>query len=374
MRASHVFLFLSAFAPISAAAQEAKATPETTAKAPAPPKVGTEPELSVSSMGAYDSNVTDKDKAISAGGFDVDLHAKLGVPLGERVGWGSSGAFGTKYRNGGATDTTQNTLRLEAGLNTGLEILFTGDASIPGRKVKSPLFPMVKLGLEGRYKLTATPMLQKPVQGFDDTADSLEADSDDEGDDDEGSSTGGGGQTFTNPNTHHKLSGVLKLGIEPAKRVGFNLEGGVHHDFVALGEGVLVSPEFTEIGGGATAKFKIVPEILHLSVGYGLEHRAYDEELAKNNEPLSFLVHGIKATLEFPFKFLKLKASYDLKLRVVDVDPSMNRTRHEVQAGAEIPVTEHWAALIDTRFSTTVAEGSGDAVRFIAMAGLKAKL
>lgn len=372
------FILLFALVPGSLAlAQEAKPPTEVSAKPP--PKIGRELELSLSSLGAYDSNVKDKDQAASAGGFDLGIQLKLGVPLGQRFGWGSSAGFGTKYRNGGVTEPSATTLKLEASAATGFEALLAGDGSIPGRKLKGTVFPLVKLGLEGRYKLSTSPVITKPVEGFDDIEDSLEVSEDsdeDSGDEDEeeGASTGGGGQTFSSPNTHHNLGGTLKLGIEPVKRFGIHLEGGLHHDFVALGEGVLVSPEFTEAGGSTTFKLRIVPEILHASLGYGFEHRWYDEETTKAGDPLSFAVHGIKAGLELPLKRVKLKASYDLKLRVVDIDPAMNRTRHEVQLGAEVPVLEKLSALVDTRFSATEGSSGPAALRFIAMAGLKYKL
>lgn len=372
-------ILLFALVPGSVAlAQEAKPPTEVSAKAPPAPKVGSEVELSLSSLGAYDSNVKDKDQAVSAGGFDLGIQLKLGVPLGQRVGWGSSAGFGTKYRNGGVTEPSATTLKLEGSAATGFEALLAGDGSIPGRKVKGTVFPLVKLGLEGRYKLSTSPVITKPVEGFDDIEDSLEVseDSDEDGgdeDEEEGASTGGGGQTFSSPNTHHNLGGTLKLAVEPLKRFSVHLEGGLHHDFVALGEGVMVSPEFTEVAASTTFKLRIVPEILHAALGYSFDHRWYDEETTKAGDPLLFMVHGIKAGLELPLKRVKLKASYDLKLRVVDVDTAMNRTRHEVQLGAEVPVLEKLSALVDTRLSAT--EGSGPtALRFIAMAGLKYKL
>ena len=49
------------------------------------------------------------------------------------------------------------------------------------------------------------------------------------------------GQTFSNPNTHHKVSGIAKLTLEATKKLSATLDAAFLHDFVNLTD-VEVSP------------------------------------------------------------------------------------------------------------------------------------
>jgi hypothetical protein len=398
---------LAAWGPAVAAAQESPAAPapgkpdatsnaETKTKSAKPPK-SFEFDVTGAVLGALDSNVFDKgDNPILAGGVDVDLSLQFGIPVGKRLSWIVGLGFGSNFRGGLSGDVAASALKIDANAKTGLEVLLAGKSSLPGRHVKKSVFPVVKLGVEVKYALTTNPLTTEkktdvgadalaPADEADDVSDSTEsgdsanaeeaadeADAEDDGEEEAEASSGASGQTFSNPNTHHKGSGVARLTIEPTKTLTLGADVGGARDFVNL-TNVETSPQYSEFTGGVNVKYKIHPKYLSLSAGYSYERRSYDEQKTKSGEDLQFDVHGGKLGIDVPLNAFKIKAVYDVKYKFVGVDETTNQVRHQGQLVVEVPLIKNLAAVADGRLSSTVPAAAPSALRFIGLAGLKMK-
>jgi hypothetical protein len=384
-------------------------------------------------LGAYDSNILDKGTgAVGAAGLDVTLGLTVGVPVSKVLSWASGVGLGSNYRDGISGNVGgANALRLDAHVKTGIEALLAGKSSLPGRHVKHDVFPVVKLAVEAKYALWANPYLPQPPQAADETEDALEPTEDDDAASGDSGGGGGeaalhrrgrpslmfaegvegadsaeaagpeaggeeaeeeqpeaaeipiGGQTFSNPNTHHKFTGVVRLTVEPVKKLTLGVDGGVGRDLVNLDDSVEVSPEYNEVTAGASAKYKISPKLLWVSLGYIFERRIFDE-VGKTDLPQDFSVQGAKVRIDVPLKPVKFNLTYDIRFKLSDTSDvaggSGNTTRHQFQLGAEIPIMKILAAVVETRltdtqFSPAVGGVAGpDSVRFIGLAGLKVSL
>ncbi len=396
--------------PIAAHAQDpTKDTGPTAAPSKAPTPAHAEKPFEFgfngSMLGAYDSNVFDKGtSSVPAGGADLTLGASIGVPLSQRVGWASGVGYGTNYRDGlGGNVGAGNTLRVDASAHTGIEVLLLGKTSLPGRHVKRASYPALKFGLEAKYALWSNPLTSQPKKQTDESVDALEpaaADAEapageasapaehgasndeggggggegaEEGDGAEAASIQTGSQTFSNPNTHHKVSGTARLMLEASKAFSAGLHVGSGRDIVNLADGAEVSPEYNDLLSGATATYKLSPKYLWLSGGYSFERRIYDGPNA-SGAPQDFDVHGGKLGFDVPLKLVKFKVGYDLRFKFADSGPAANNTRHQVQIGAEVPITKMFAAVLEARYTDTVVSGSADSIRFLGMSGLKVKM
>jgi hypothetical protein len=355
---------------------------------------GFEIGLSAASLGAFDSNVFDKGKdPVMAAGGDVNVGVNLGVPLSHRVSWASAVGLGSNARQGiDASAGDSNALRVDAFLKTGLEILLFGETSLPGRSAKKSRLPALKLGLEAKYAYWSNPFITQPAAAADPTVDALEPtepatqDSDAEvaAEGEAGDEGGGaepaeaaadipiGAQTFSNPNTHHKLTGAARLVFEASSRLTFALEGGGGRDMVKLTDAVLVSPEYNEVTADFSAKYKLSPKLLWVTLGYVFERRVFDEPNAKNLTQ-DFAVHGGKLVVDVPLKPLKFKLGYDLRMKSADAGSDGDTRRHQVQLGAEVPVSKAFSIVADARYTNTEMNSASSSTRFIGLAGLKAK-
>jgi hypothetical protein len=362
--------------------------------------------ITAASMGAFDSNVFDKGTAPTmAAGGDVNVGIGIGVPLGSRVAWASGAGLGSNARQGidrSAGDA--NALRVDAHLKTGLEFLLFGKTSMPGRPTKKPRYPALRLAVEAKYAYWSNPFITQPKTATDCSIDALEpTDTTSDGDlalqdaENGGGSDGAsdgvaesdaeeggadsqvesadipvGAQTFSNPNTHHKLSGATRLLFDLSSRLSLTAEGGGGRDMVRLDDTVQVSPEYNDATADVSAKYKVAPSFLWVTVGYAFERRIYDELNAKGLEQ-SFDVNGVKVVIDVPLKRLKLKAGYDLRMKSADSGATGDTTRHQVQLAAELPVSKAFAVVADARHTNTIFSGQPDSTRFIGLAGLKAK-
>jgi OmpA-OmpF porin, OOP family len=391
-------------------------------KAHAPDKSKVDLGATASALGAYDTNIFDKGaNPVSAAGLDVTAGLTLGVPVSPRVSWINGVGVGTNYRDGiSGSVGDANALRVDAHARTGIEALLAGRTSLAGRKVKKGIFPAVKLTLEAKYALWANPLITQPPKLDDESIDALEPSDDDSGSDSSGgggdttarserprryaqadSSTAsdgapsageGGGddsgnegdeaepaevsagpQTFSNPNLHNKVTGIAKLSLETSKKWSFGLDGTFGRDFVDLDDNVEVSPEYDEITAGLSARCKIAPKVLWITAGYVFERRFYDEPSA-GGASQDFFVQGGKLQFDLPFKVVKLKLSYDARLKFADAGSAKNATRNQVQLGAEVPLGKVFSAVAETRFTYTIFDGPANSTRFIGLAGLKVKL
>ena len=355
---------------------------------------GFEIGLSAASLGAFDSNVFDKGKdPVMAAGGDVNVGVNLGVSLGHRVSWANAVGLGSNARHGvDGSAGDSNAMRVDAFLKTGLELLLFGESSLPGRSAKRSQLPALKLGLEAKYAYWSNPFITQPASDADPTVDALEptepaTDSTDgevaaegEGGDEGGSAEPTeaaadipiGAQTFSNPNTHHKLTGAARLVLEASSRLTFALEGGGGRDMVKLTDGVLVSPEYNEATADFSAKYKLLPKLLWVTLGYVFERRMFDEPNAKGLTQ-DFAVNGGKAVLDVPLKPVKFKLGYDLRMKSADAGSDGDTRRHQVQLGAEVPVSKSFAIVADARYTNTEMNGASSSTRFIGLAGLKAK-
>lgn len=375
-------------------------------------------------MAAADSNIFDKGaNTVQAAGVDVTLGLSLGVPVSPHVSWISGAGAGTNYRDGiGGSVGDANALRVDANVKTGIETLLMGKTSIAGRKVKKPTFPAMKLSLEAKYALWMNPLISQPPAQSDESEDALEPSDDDSGSDSGGGggdgsasvrrhgprqyaqndgpigndgSTGGddsaesndepgdddqelpadvpaGPQTFSNPNTHNKVSGIAKLTLETSKKLSFTLDGTFGRDFVSLDDTVEVSPNYNEVTSALTAKYKLHPKAI-VSAGYVFERRFYDD-LSSSGASQDFFVQGAKAAVDVPLKRVKLKLAYDIRLKVADAGAAKNADRNQVQLTAEVPLNKIFSVVGETRFSYTLFGTGPDSARFIGLAGFKVKL
>ena len=355
---------------------------------------GFEIGLSAASLGAFDSNVFDKGKdPVMAAGGDVNVGVNLGVSLGHRVSWANAVGLGSNARHGvDGSAGDSNAMRVDAFLKTGLELLLFGESSLPGRSAKRSQLPALKLGLEAKYAYWSNPFITQPASAADPTVDALEptepaTDSTDgevasegEGGDEGGSAEPTeaaadipiGAQTFSNPNTHHKLTGAARLVLEASSRLTFALEGGGGRDMVKLTDGVLVSPEYNEATADFSAKYKLLSKLLWVTLGYVFERRMFDEPNAKGLTQ-DFAVNGGKAVLDVPLKPVKFKLGYDLRMKSADAGTDGDTRRHQVQLGAEVPVSKAFAIVADARYTNTEMNSAPSSTRFIGLAGLKAK-
>jgi OmpA-OmpF porin, OOP family len=384
-----------------------------------------------SAFGVVDTNIFDKGaNTVQAVGFDVTSGLHLGVPLSPHISWISSGGLGTNYRDGvGGSVGEANAMRVDANAVTGFETLLVGKTSLAGRKVKKPTYPNMKLTLQAKWALWANPLItQKPAQD-DETIDALEpSDSDDDdgssgegsgggarnewrrhprtyaqadsssandgspeggggdegqGDDDAGGDNEGEGegepaevsagpQTFSNPNLHNHLSGIVKLALDTSKRWSFGADATFGRDFVDLEDTVETNPQYDEITGGLTAKYKLLPKLLWLTGGYVFERRFYDEDLPSGASQ-DFFVQGAKFVADIPLKHVKLKASYDVRFKIADAGSSKNAIRNQVQVSAEVPIGKVFSIVDESRFTYTLFDGSPNSTRFIELLGAKVK-
>lgn len=387
-------------------ADVALAPPIKDAPSGAPAKEGAarpyEVGLTAASLGAFDTNVFDKgtDPTMAAGG-DVNVGVGIGVPLGARVAWASAAGLGSNARQGldkSAGDA--NALRVDAHLKTGLELVLFGKTSLPGRPLKHPSYPALRLGLDVKYAYWSNPLVTQAKAPADSGLDALEptdaasdgdlalqdAESDGGGDGaSEGESDDGAGgaeataadvpvgaQTFSNPNTHHKLTGATRLVLDVSSRLAVTAEGGGGRDMVRLDDTVQVSPEYNEMNADLSAKYKVAPAYLWVTVGWAFERRIYDVPDAKGLEQ-SFDVNGLKALVDVPLKAVKVKLGYDLRIKSADAGSARDTTRHQVQVAGELPVSKVFAVVADARLATTVFSAQPDSMRFIGLAGVKAK-
>jgi OmpA-OmpF porin, OOP family len=382
-----------------------------------------------SAFGVVDTNIFDKGaNTVQAVGFDVNSGLNLGVPLSKRISWISSTGLGTNYRDGvGGSVGDANALRVDFNVVTGFETLLMGKTSLAGRKVKKSTYPNMKLTLQAKYALWANPLItQKPALD-DETIDALEPSDDDEGSDgagggggegrnewrrhprtyaqadsssasdgspegaegdaDQGDNDEGGGdnegegepaevsagpQTFSNPNLHNHLSGIAKLSLDTSKKWSFGADAVFGRDFVDLEDTVETNPQYDEITGGLTAKYKLLPKLLWLTGGYVFERRFYDEDSASGASQ-DFYVQGAKFIADIPLKRVKLKASYDIRFKIADAGSSKNATRNQIQLSAEVPIGKVFSIVDESRFTYTLFDGSPNSTRFIELLGAKVK-
>ncbi len=335
-------------------------------------------EFSTCTLGAGDNNVFDKGTNETAAiGTEVGLSAQLGVPISSRFGMRVAPSFDVNYRV--PFSTKDNVLKLEGGLKIGFETLLAGRSSVPGFKTKNGIFPVLRLGFESKYLLSTTPILGEPQAAYDETADAIATGSDvtasEAGQEGEasGESSGVANQVFANPNTHHRISETVRLATETSKALTLTAEGTVLHDFVDLAE-LTTNTTFTSVTPGVNFRYKIAPDYFWLSGGYTLDIRSYEEKLATNGAPLHFHVHGVKGTIDIPLRLIKFKLSYEAKFEVVSIDKSMNRTRHQVDLGTEIPTGKYLSIIVDGRVTDTTSSTGPDALRFVGLGGLKFKM
>jgi outer membrane protein OmpA-like peptidoglycan-associated protein len=375
-----------------------------------------------SALGVVDTNIFDKGaNTVQAVGFDVTAGLTVGVPVTPTLSWASAIGLGTNYRDGVGGDVGgADAMRVDASVKTGIEALLAGRTSLAGRKVKRSTFPSVKLSLDAKYALWANPLITQPPALDDETVDALEPSDDDEAG---GSSGGGGGggdasrersasprryaqassntasdaapdagdgggegegeeeqpaevqagpQTFSNPNFHNKVSGIARLDVETSKRLSFAADATFGRDFVDLEDSVETSPNYDEITAGLSAKDKLSPKLLWLTLGYVFERRFYDD-LSAAGASQDFFVQGAKVAVDLPWKPGKLKVSYDLRFKLADAD-GKNTTRNQVQASGELPLDKIFSAIAEARFTYTIFDGAPDSTRLIVLAGMKAKL
>lgn len=360
----------SSFVLLSATAQSAEA-PQKTETAP-PAEKPRNWEITSSLTGAYDSNVFNKAAAVSAAGTDAELGLKFGVPMTSRLDWFAAGTYGTNFRMGTGELTSKDALKMDASFRTGFGLVLLGAKKDPS--APPPKGPKLKLGIEGKYALTTTPLLTQDKSEFDVTADTLQPDDDDDASgEDEEAGVGSSVQTFSNPFTHHKVTGSFTVAFEPTSQLGFLIDAGGGGDFVDL-TNVEVSPQFVEFSAGLSAKFKLVPKYFWVSAGYNWEHRWYEAQTAANGELLAFGTHGVKVALEFPLKPLNLKLAYSPNFKIVEIDPSTNTTRHQIQLAADLALSKGLALVVDFRVSDTQVAEREDVWRYLGVAGLKLKL
>ena len=101
-----------------------------------------------------------------------------------------------------------------------------------------------------------------------------------------------GGQTFSNPNTHHHLTGSAHLTLDTSKKFSITADAGFGRDFVQLDDTVEVSPMYDELTAGLGAQHKLLPK-LWLSAGYVFERRFFDDPAASGASQ-DFFVQGGK--------------------------------------------------------------------------------
>ena len=376
---------LSALIPAAAHAQ-AKDSPAARAGAK-PPEKAFDLAVTAASLGAVDSNIFDKGASpVMAAGGEVNLGLGIGVPLGSAVSWASGAGLGTTGRrgiNGDAGDS--NALRLDGHVKTGLEILLFGRTSLPGRAVKKPELPALKVGLEAKYAYWSNPLISQPAAQSDAAVDALEPSDDSsdvtlaEGDEEGGDGTQAeaaevpiGAQTFSNPNTHHKVTGATRITLEITSALSVAAEAGGGRDMVRVTDTVQVSPEYNEVTADLSAKYKLLPKYLWITVGSSLERRMFDEVNAKGDAQ-DFTVSGARLALDLPLSPIKVKLSYDVRFKSADAGLTGNTTRHQLQVGAEVPVTKVFAAVADARYTNTMLNAAPDSTRAIGIAGMKAK-
>lgn len=342
--------------------------------------------VTAASMGAVDSNIFDKGaNPTAAAGGELNLGLGIGVPLGDSVSWASGAGVGTNARRGIDGDAgDSNALRLDGHAKTGLELLLFGKTSLPGRAAKKPQLPAMKLGLEAKYAYWSNPLISQPAAQSDATIDALEPTDDASGEDlaeDDGSGAGEqaeaaeipiGAQTFSNPNTHHKVTGATRLALEISSALSFAAEGGGGRDMVRLTDAVQVSPEYNELTVDLSAKYKVAPKYVWITAGYSFERRMFDDRNAKGDAQ-DFAVNGARFALDLPFKPIKVKLGYDVRFKSADAGQAGNTTRHQLQIGTEVPITKTFAAVADARYTNTLFNGPPDSTRVIGIAGMKAK-
>jgi hypothetical protein len=342
---------------------------------PAPAPSPVDFALSASGMGAVDSNVFDRPSGrIAAGGVDFDANGLLGVPLGSRVSWIGAGNFVANYRSGTNVSDGSNATKLDGIAKTGLEGLLFGKTSLPGQKVDHGVFPAMKLSLALKYAYTSNPVFGQQPSQVDETSDVLEPAPDEMSFEDDG--TAGvpiGGQTYSNPNIHHRASATVRDSLEAGKRLLFTLDATALRDGVGVVDGE-VSPNFYSGAASLNARYKLAPQYLWLTAGYSFEQRSYQLLTVPSGSPLRFGTHGLKVALDLPLTWVKLKLGYDLRLRRVGADITQNRNRHQVQAALEMPLGKSFSAVIDARFTDTTSPVGPDSARVITMAGLKGSI
>jgi hypothetical protein len=332
----------------------------------APPPSDVKYGLSASGMGAVDSNVFDRASGrISAGGVDFDAAGCVGVPLEGGTTWTVAGNFVANYRSGTNASDGSNATKIDGIAKTGLETLVMGGKGV---------FPAMKLSLEGKYQYTSNPVLGMPLSQVDETADALEPATDDTVfGDDESAGVPVGGQTFSNPNIHHRASATLRDLLEVGKRLSLTVDATALRDGVGVVDGE-VSPNFYQGAAGLSARYKLAPRYLWVTAGYTFEQRFYQSLAATNGSALQFGTHGLMIGFDLPLQWVKLKLTYDLRLKRVAIDPTQNRNRHQLEAALELPLGKNFAAVIDARFTDTTAPAGPDSARVIGMAGVKGSI
>ena len=372
--------------PTTPPAKDAPASP----LAPAPQEKAWDLALSAASLGAFDSNIFDKGtNPTTAAGGEVNLGIGIGVPLGGSLAWASGAGIGANARQGiDGSAGESNAMRVDAHLKTGLELLLFGKSSLPGRPAKKAVLPALKLGLEAKYAYWSNPLITQPAGQSDATIDALEptetsadaepteetagADGEGGGEQAEAAEVPIGAQTFSNPNTHHKVTGAARMTLEVTSALTFSAEGGGGRDMVRLTDDVQVSPEYNEMTADLSGKYKVSPKYLWVTLGYSYEQRRFDELNAKRDAQ-DFAVNGGKLVFDIPLKPIKVKLGYDVRLKSSDAGAAGNTTRHQGQLGVEVPITKAFSAVADARYTNTLLNGPPDSTRFIGIAGMKAK-
>jgi len=373
-------------------------------------------EVNAQALGIYDTNLFEKgDLATTARGTDIALGGLAGYGIARRISAIGAASLGTSVREGFSRGAGANALKFDGGARLGLEMLLLGQTSLPGRKIKTESHPSLRLAVEGRYAYSATPNLEQPARAptdpirlVDNTADAFQsedpaddesssgASEEDEKGDEKGEAKGtgkssgsvresdatdsgvspagsGGPQAFRNPFTHHKVASASRASLELSKTLGFGLDGAVARDMVDL-TNVKVSPQYTELLSGLNGRYKIFPNSLWLTAGYSFDRRWFDVQPNANGDRLRFSMHGLKVAVDVPTKRAKFRLSYDFRQKVTDNDPSGDQSRHQGQLVVEVPLFKYVSVLADSRVSSTSFVGKADALRFIAMAGLKFKM
>jgi hypothetical protein len=397
---------------------QAAAAPSKSADKPRSPtkRIPLDWEFNAQALGIYDTNLFEKgDIATTAGGTDLTMGGLAGYGLARRISAIGAASLGTNVREGFARGAGANALKFDGGARLGLEMLVFGQASLPGRKIKTESHPSLRLALEGRYAYSSTPNLEQPARApsdplrvVDNTADAFQSEDpaddesnsgaseedhkeDDKGDEKStGKSSGsvresetadaaaspagsGGPQAFRNPFTHHKVAAASRASLELSKVLGFGLDGAFARDMVDL-TNVKESPQYVELLSGLNGRYKLFPNSLWLTVGYSFDRRWFDVQKNASGDRLRFSMHGLKVAIDVPTKQAKFRLSYDFRQKITDGDPSGDQSRHQGQLVVEVPLFKYVSALADTRVSSTSFVGKADALRFIAMAGLKLKM